>query len=237
MPHSAARLTSRNRLLAALPRLEYERLRPNMELVHLPKGKVIYEAGDSVRQAYFLTQGMVSLLSTTDEGQTVEVAMVGDEGMVGIPAVLSANPTPYKVQVQIPADAMRLSGASLKEEFDRCGQLQRLLLRFIHMLLTQVSQSAVCNHYHTVEERLCRWLLITCDRVRSDTFHLTQESIAQMLGAPRTSVSEAAGAMQKLGLIGYSRGRILILDRKGLEAAACECYRIITDQIAHLIAA
>jgi CRP-like cAMP-binding protein len=226
-----------NRLLAALRPDEYERLRQRFEPTHLPKGRVIYEAGDVVRHVYFLTGGVASHLSSTAGGATVEMAMVGSEGFLGVPAVLQANISPHQVIVQIRGGALRLRAGLLRDEFERCGRLRELLLRYTHALLAQVSQSAVCNRFHTVEERLCRWLLVTRDRVRSDAFDLTQEFLSYMLGVPRTSVTAVASALRRAGLIRYSRRRILITDRTGLEAASCECYRVISDEMSRYLAA
>jgi len=216
-----------NRLLAALPREEYERLRPHLERVPLPKGKVIYESGDRVRYAYFLTSGMLSLLSSARDGSTVEVALVGVEGMAGLPAVLRVERSPYRVMAQIRGEALRITARRIREAFDDSPVLRDLLLRYAHSLLTQVSQSALCNRFHTVDERLCRWLLVTRDRAGSDSFELTQEFLSHMLGAPRTSVTTAAATLRRAGLIRYSRGRITVTDLAGLEAASCECYQMV----------
>ena len=225
-----------NRLLASLPREEYERLRPNLETVHLPHGKILYHAGDIVRYAYFINDGQVSMLSITEEGETIEVAMVGNEGAIGIPVILRSNKTPYEVMVQIPVkSAMRVKAEVLRNEFDRGGKFQDLMLRYTHVLLTQISQSAVCNRFHTSEQRLARWLLIANDLVKADVFMLTHEFIAHMLGTPRTGVTMAAGALQKAGLITYSRGKITVLDRGGLEDASCECYKIIREEFDHFL--
>lgn len=226
-----------NRILAALPRAEYERLSPHLERVHLPQGKVLWEAGDLVRRAYFITAGMVSLLSITEDGETTEVAMVGSEGMVGVPIILRVEISPYRSMVQIPGEAMSIRADRLRAEFDRNPRLEDLLLKYTHALLTQVSQSAVCNRFHTVEARLCRWLLVTRDRVRSDSFKLTQEFIAHMLGTPRTVVTAAANKLQDAGLIRYKRGHITILNLRGLEGAACECYGVVINEISHFFAA
>jgi CRP-like cAMP-binding protein len=225
-----------NRLLSSLPHAEYEHLLPKLEQVHMPKGKILYHAGDTVRHAYFIDSGMVSLLSTTAEGATVEVGMVGSEGAVGLPVILRTNKTPYQVMVQIAVgSAWRIKSDVLRDEFDRGGKLQDLLLRYTHVLLTQISQSAVCNRFHSSEERLGRWLLITNDLVKEDTFLLTHELIAHMLGTPRTGVTMAAGALQREGLIRYSRGKITILDRPALESAACECYQVIKEGFDHFL--
>ena len=213
-----------NRLLAALPRMEFERLIPHLERVHLPRGKILFEAGDHIRYAHFPINGVISLLCTTENGETVEVAMVGNEGMLGLPIILRIGITLHRSMVHVPSDALRISSDVLKMEFNRNDQLQDLLLRFTHATLTQVSQSVVCNRFHTVEARLSRWLLITSDRVKEETFYLTQEFISQMLGTPRTVVTVAANKLQDAGCIRYRRGRITILDRQGLGSIACGCY-------------
>lgn len=234
---SPSRFLAGNQLLAALNRHECEDLLPNLKLTHLSKNKILYEAGDMVRHAYFLKGGMVSLLSTTESGATVEVAMVGNEGMIGVPIILRTNVSPYRIMVQIPGDVMRIQADVLREKFNWGGQLQDLMLRYTHTLLTQINQSAVCNRFHTLDQRLCRWLLISRDRVKSDVLPLTQEFLSHMLGSPRTAVTMVAGQLQKARLIRYSRGRIRLLDPEGLESASCECYRIVRDEIRHFLAA
>lgn len=229
--------TFENRILAALPREEYERISTNLELVRLTQGKILYDADDVTQYAYFPKGGMVSLISMTEDGRTTEVGMIGNEGIVGIPVVLRVRRAPYQVMVQLPANALRIRGEILREEFNRGGKLQDLLLRYTHTLLTQISQSAACNRFHTVEKRLCRWLLVSRDRVQTDTLHLTQEFLSHMLGVPRTSVTMIAGTLQTDGLISYHRGKITILDRRGLNAASCECYRLVRDEIRHFLAA
>jgi CRP-like cAMP-binding protein len=180
---------------------------------------------------------MLSLLSITEEGRTIEVGMIGNEGMTGVPVILRSGKAPYEVMVQLAGNALRIRGDALREAFNRGGTLQDLLLRYTHSLLIQVAQSAACNRFHTVEERLCRWLLVSRDRVQTDTIQLTQEFISHMLGVPRTSVTMIAGALQKEGLIKYSRGKITLLDRRGLEAASCECYRRVQEGIGQLLIA
>lgn len=226
-----------NRLLAALPRPDYERLMPYLERVHLPRGRVLFEAGDLIHHAHFPMNGVISLLGMTENGETVEVAMVGTEGMLGIPIVLRVGITLYRSMVHIPADALRIRSDVLQMEFNQNGKLQDLLLRFTHSLLAQVSQSAICNRFHTVDARLGRWLLVIDDRVRTGTFYLTQEFISHMLGTPRTVVTVAANKLQDAGFIHYRRGKITILDRQGLESAACECYRVVTNEISRFVAA
>jgi len=177
------------------------------------------------------------LLAVTQGGATVEIAMVGNEGMLGIPVVLGARKAPYRILVQMPGDAMRIKAEVIRAEFKRGGELQNLLLSYTHALITQISQSAVCNRFHTMERRLSRWLLIAHDRVDGDTFHLTQEIISYMMGAPRTGVTMAANTLQDAGLISYKRGKITIIDRNGLEETACECYRIVAETLEHFLTA
>lgn len=226
-----------NRILSALPRLEYARLSSHIEVIRLPQGKTLYQAGGIIKYAYFLQSGMASLLSVTEDGAAVEVGMVGNEGMVGLPSILRINSSPYQVVVQLPAYAARLRADVLRAEFDRGQQLQDLLLRYMHVLLTQISQSAACNRFHTMKARLCRWLLVSRDRAQTDTLHLTHEFLSQMIGAPRTRVTMAASDLQKAKLIRYNRGKIQILDRQGLESSSCECYRIVREDIKHFMAA
>ena len=226
-----------NRILAALPRAEYQALAPHLERVHLPQGKVLYEVGDRVTRAYFVTRGMVSLLSITEDGGTTEVAMVGKEGVVGLPIILRVGAAPYRSMVQITGDALSMKADVMREGFSRGARFQDLLLRYTHALLTQVSQSAVCNRFHTTEARLSRWLLVTRNRVESDSFRLTQELISHMLGTPRTVVTVAANKLQDAGLIRYKRGHITILDPRMLEAAACECYAVVIKEVSHFFVA
>lgn len=227
----------RNRILAALTREEYGRLVPELAPVRLPRGRVIWEAGDNAQYAYFLMGGMVSLISVTGEGDGVEVGMIGDEGLAGISALLGFNAIPYRVVVQLPAAAMRIGVGPLRREFARGGRLQELLLRYLHTLLTQVSQSASCIRFHTTDERLARWLLTTRERARSDTLHLTQAFLSQMVGVPRTSVTAVAVKLQRAGLIRYRRGVITVVDRRGLERASCECYGVISEGLSRYLAA
>jgi len=232
MPPILSRETkSANRLLSALPDEEYERLVPQGELVHLEKGEIIYMAGDRIEQIYFPLSGMFSLLSTTESGATTEVAMVGSEGIVGLPIFMNIEKSPYEVMIQMTADAVRIETGKVREEFKRGGRLHDLVLQYTHILITQISQSAVCNRFHSVEKRLCRWLLIARDRINSNTIDLTQEIIAHMLGIPRTGVTMAAGTLQRAGLISYSRGKIVIQDLPKLRAASCECYENIKGEV------
>jgi len=228
---------SGNGLLSALPSAEYERLSPHLELVRLTPGKILCNVGDIVRHAYFPKDGMVSLISMTEDGRTIEVAMIGNEGMTGIPIILRSNVAPYQVMVQLAGNALRIRAGALREEFNQAGKLQDLLLRYTHSLLIQVAQSTACNRFHTVEERLCRWLLVSHDHVQTDTIQLTQEFLSYMLGVPRTSVTMIAVALQKEGLIRYNRGRIMILNRRSLESAACECYRRVREGSSNFLVA
>ncbi|HEX8686148.1 MAG TPA: Crp/Fnr family transcriptional regulator [Pyrinomonadaceae bacterium] len=229
-------LSTRNEMLSRLPRPDYERLRPRLELVRLPRGRVVYGAGDTLRHIYFITGGMVSLLATTLDGHTVEVAMVGSEGAVGALSLLRINVVPYQVEAQLPVTALRLSLAAPAAECERGGHLHDLLLRYLHTLFTQITQSALCNRYHTIEQRLCRWLLVGRDRALTDHLALTQASLAHMIGSQRTGVTAAAAALQRRGLINYRRGKIKLLDGPGLEARSCECYGVTAREIEQYLA-
>lgn len=221
------KIRGNNRLLRSLPAEDYERLLPHLEPVSLRLGKVLYEPGESLSHAYFITSGVVCLLSSTLSGETIEVGMIGNEGMLGVPVLFGSDDVPYQVRVQVSGTALRVSLNTLKQEFRRGGPLHDLVLRFAHAMDVQFTQSGVCNHFHRIEERLCRWLLILHDYSETDTVQMTQELIASMLGVRRTGVSLVAGRLQSAGLIRYRRGRITILNRAGLEASACECYSII----------
>lgn len=227
----------RNTILSSLPRDEYQRLLPRLKPVHIPPGRVLWDVGDQIDAAYFPLDGMISLLSTSEDGSTIEVGMISSEGLAGISALLRLRTAPYRLMAQLPTNALKIRIDALADEFSRGGRLQDALLRYTHTLLTQVSQSAACNRFHSTEERLCRWLLISRDRVKSDTVPLTQEFISHMLGVPRTSVTMIACKLQRMGLIRYSRGRIRILDGRGLENHSCECYRIVTEEFTRYLAA
>ena len=228
-------LAVRNRILAALPHEEFARLLPHLESVYLQKGEIVYLTGDHIQFTYFLVSGLFSFLFTTETGSTIEVAMVGNEGIVGVPVILRNRVIPYEVTVQFATEAFKIRAEALEEEFDRGETLHDLVLRYLNVLLAQISQSCICNRFHTIEQTLSRWLLLVQDRVDSDSLSLTQESISHILGVPRTAVTMAAGDLQRAGLISYSRGKIFILDRKGLEANSCECYRIIRDELQHFL--
>jgi CRP-like cAMP-binding protein len=220
-----------NKILAALPRAEYERLLPHLEQVHLPQGKLLYDAGDTIKYAHFPLGGMISLLSITQDGETLEVAMVGNEGVAGAVLALKSDVAPYRMMVQLTTDAMRINAGALKRELLRGSRLEELMLTYLHSVLVHVSQSAVCARFHTVEKRLCRWLLVARDRVHGNTVELTQEIISHMLGTPRPVVTTAAGILQDSGIIRYRRGKITILDPKKLMESACECYAIVEKDL------
>jgi CRP-like cAMP-binding protein len=219
-----------NRLLSALPADERARLVPRLDRVKLPLGQVIYEPAGHLGHMYFPTTAVVSLLYTMENGVTAEMGLAGNDGVVGIALFLGGDTTPNRAVVQIGGTAYRMAADLLRQQFAQGGSLQYLLLRYTQALITQISQTAVCNRLHSVEQRLCRWLLLCRDRVESDELHMTQEFISNMLGGRRESVTVSAGRLQDAGLIRYSRGNIRILDRAALEAAACECYRIVKDE-------
>jgi CRP-like cAMP-binding protein len=228
-------LVLQNRILAALPYEEFARLGPHLESVHLEKGEIVYLTGDDIQYGYFLISGLLSFLSTTETGSTIEVAMVGNEGIVGLPVLLRNRITPYEVTVPFLTEAFKIRAGALQEEFDRGETLHELVLRYLNVLIAQIAQSSICHRFHTLEETLSRWLLTVQDRVNSDSLNLTQEIISHALGVPRTAVTMAAGELQRAGLIRYSRGKIFILDRTGLEANSCECYRIVRDELHHFL--
>jgi CRP-like cAMP-binding protein len=232
---ASTRLVMRNRILAALPHEEFTRLQPHLKSVHLEKGEVVYLTGDDIQYLYFPNSGLLSLLSTTETGATIEVAMVGNEGAVGLPAILRNPMISYEVTVQLTTEAFKISTSVLQQEFDKGETLHEFVLRYLNVLIAQISQSSICNRFHTLDEKLSRWLLMVQDRVNSDNLNLTQETISHTLGVPRTAVTVAAGALQRAGIIRYSRGKIFILDRARLEAKSCECYRIIRDELGHFL--
>lgn len=230
MPTTKRAAPVANRLLAALPKKEYQRLLPELEPFPLAFGDILYEPGDIIGHVYFPDNGIISLLSRVESQKVLEVGIVGNEGVAGLPVVLGVRASVNRGLVQSAGTAMRMKAAALRREFKRDGALQRLLHRYLHSLLTQISQSAVCNRFHTADARLARWLLMTHDRVESDEFRLTQEFLSNMLGVRREAVSKAAGPLQKRGFVNYSRGHITVLNRAGLEATACQCYRVIKDE-------
>jgi CRP-like cAMP-binding protein len=235
VPPNGQRLAG-NRLLRELPKESYQRLLPQLQTVPLRLGEILCEAGEPLSYGWFITRGVASLLSTTFGGDTVEVGMIGNEGLVGLPILPKSNHLPYRVLIQLEGEAQRVPMDVLQREFNAHGPLHDLLLRYICALMVQFTQSGVCNHFHTIEERFCRWLLILHDYASSDTVNLTQELAASMLGVRRTGVSLVAGRLQFAGLISYRRGRITILNREGIEASACECYDVVRKKYDQLLA-
>ncbi|MCC4117187.1 Crp/Fnr family transcriptional regulator [Aromatoleum toluclasticum] len=229
-----------NRLLAALPDDEYTRLVPQLELVSLSLGDVLYEPGIQMHHVYFPTDSIASLMCVMENGAAAEIAVVGNEGIIGVSLFMGGETTPSRAVVQSAGYAYRLAGDRLKEEFDRVGgrrsgAVHDLLLRYTQALLTQMAQTAVCNRHHTLDQQLCRWLLLSLDRLPVQELLMTQELIANMLGVRREGVTEAAGNLQKAGLIEYRRGHITVLDRVGLEARSCECYAVVRDEFRRLL--
>ncbi|HWJ04434.1 MAG TPA: Crp/Fnr family transcriptional regulator [Steroidobacteraceae bacterium] len=224
----------RNLLLGALSPDERERIYPHLKPVLLPLGKALYESGDVQRFVYFPTTAIVSLLHVIESGASAEVAVVGNEGVIGIALFMGGETTPSRAIVQSAGYAYRLIGQRLKDEFHRSGGMQILLLRYTQALITQMAQTAVCNRHHSVDQQLCRWLLLSLDRLASNELIMTQELIANMLGVRREGVTEAAGRLQRFGVINYSRGRITVVDRPQLERLCCECYGVVkreTDRL------
>ncbi|MFK3971506.1 Crp/Fnr family transcriptional regulator [Pseudomonas sp. NPDC087358] len=227
---------SDNHLLAALPADDLRRLTPHLEQVSLALGDVLYEPGDTLRHVYFPTDVIVSLLHVTENGSSAEIAVVGNEGLIGIALFMGGESTSSRAVVQSAGVAFRLPGQRLKTEFNRHGDLLLLMLRYTQALITQMSQTALCNRHHTIDQQLCRWLLLSLDRLHGNKLNMTQELIANMLGVRREGVTEAAGKLQRQGVIEYSRGQITVLDRPRLERLSCECYLVVkteTDRLLH----
>jgi len=224
-----------NHLLAAVPAADYKRLLPHLELLPLPLGLAIYESGKEQGYVYFPANSIVSLLYVMQDGSSAEIAVVGNEGVVGIALFMGGETTPSRAVVQSAGYAYRLKASVLKGEFERGGPLQHLLLRYTQALITQMAQTAVCNRHHAVEQQLCRWLLLSLDRLPSNELTMTQELIANMLGVRREGVTEAAGKLQAAGVINYSRGKITVLDRAKLEAQVCECYAVVKREYERLL--
>jgi len=223
-----------NRLLARLPPEEYQRLLPRLQLVPLAFKHVLYEARSHIDFAYFPNQGVVSALTVMKDGRAIEVATIGDEGMVCLPLLVGAKTTANRVIVQVPGEALRMAEDLLREEVSRDSPLRRLLILYHTAFLTQISQAVACNGLHSVHQRCCRWLLMTQDRAHSDVFPMTHEFLAEMLGVRRSTVSEVLEPFQEEGLIRYSRGKCTVLDRKGLKAGSCECYQRINEEFVRL---
>jgi CRP-like cAMP-binding protein len=230
-PHSP----SQNHLLAALPAAEFGRLSAHLELVPLLLGDAVYEPGGQMRHVYFPTTAIVSLLYVLESGASAEIAGVGNEGVVGISLFMGGNSTPSSAVVQTAGHAYRLKAELLKNEFNRFGPTMDLLLRYTQGLITQMAQTAACNRHHSIEQQLCRWLLLTLDRSSADEFVMTQELIASALGVRRESITEIAGNLQRAGFIRYRRGHIAVLERSGLEAGACECYAVVKKELRRLL--
>jgi CRP-like cAMP-binding protein len=232
MPTHAAQ---QNHLLAALPAEVQERLFPHLEAAPLQLGKVLYESGDTLRHVYFPTDSIVSLLYVMASGASAEISVVGNEGLIGVALFMGGESTPSRAIVQSAGSSYRLLGQRLKEEFNRHSELQILLLRYTQALITQMSQTAVCNRHHSIDQQLCRWLLLSLDRLPSNRLTMTQELIANMLGVRREGVTDAASKLQQLGVIEYSRGQITVLDRPKLESLSCECYGVVKRETDRLL--
>lgn len=224
-----------NHLLASLPESARARIYPHLIPVQLPLGEILYESGDRLDYAYFPTTSIISLLYVMENGASAEIAVVGNEGVLGIALYMGGESTPSRAIVQSAGCGFRLKAQLIQDEFDRAGPLMHLLLKYTQALITQMSQTAVCNRHHSVHQQLCRWLLMSLDRLPSNELTMTQELIANMLGVRREGVTEAAGKLQGDGLILYKRGRITVLDRPGLEAQACECYQVVKKEYDRLL--
>ena len=232
---SAAHDPRQNHLLAALPPSDFDRLQAGLKLVSLPLGDVLYESGSQLRYVYFPTNAIVSLLYLMADGASAEIAVVGNEGIIGVSLFMGGETTPSRAVVQSAGHAYQLPGNSLKEEFNHGSAMQHLLLRYTQALITQMAQTAVCNRHHSLDQQLCRWLLLSLDRLSGKDLIMTQELIANMLGVRREGVTEAAGNLQAAGLIKYSRGHITVVDRAGLEARTCECYAVVKKESDRLL--
>ena len=224
-----------NQLLAALPPNDYERLLPDLEPVAMPLGWVVYESGSPMGHLYFPTTCIVSMLYVMESGASAEIAIAGNEGLVGVSLFMGGESTPSRAVVQSAGEGYRIRGSVVKKEFARGGALQHLALRYTQALITQMAQTAVCNRHHSVDQQLCRWLLLSLDRLTGNELKMTQELIANMLGVRREGVTAAAGHLQAAGMIHYSRGHITVLDRKKLEKRVCECYRVVKLEFERLL--
>jgi CRP-like cAMP-binding protein len=226
---------NQNHLLAALPTLEFDRLFPNLELVQLRLGDVLHESGGKLHYAYFPTTAIISLHYLLENGGSSEIAGIGNEGILGVNVLMGGNTTPSRAVIQTAGFAYRLKASVLMEEFQLGGAVMRLLLRYTQALITQMAQTAVCNRHHSVDQQLCRWLLLTLDRSSGNELTMTQELIARMLGVRREGVTEAAGKLQHQGIISYRRGHITVLNRNGLEQQVCECYAVVRTEVKRLL--
>lgn len=224
-----------NRILNALPRADYDRLAPHLQPVQLSLGDILYHPDESLTYVYFPRHGTVSVIALLADGKSVEVGMVGNEGLFGLSALLGSNTVPLEALVQLPGDALRIRADLLKREFNQCGSLQDLILHYTQAFIIQIAQTAACNGTHSIEGRLARWLLMCQDRARSDELPLTHEFMSNMLGIRRSGVTEAAGNLQSAGLIKYHRGHVTVIDREGLQAKACECYEIVRREFGRLL--
>src|SRR5262249_10539 len=224
-----------NDLLAKLPKSELERLTAHLRLIEVAKEQILYNSGERIKHIYFPEDSLISLMARTEETQFLEVSAAGSNGIIGIPAILRAPGTPFRAIVQLPGKVWRIRAEVLKAEFDRCEKLQDVLLRYLQVFITQLSQSAVCNRFHKIEERFSRWLLACRYGIKKDELHLTHQAIALLLGVPRTLITMTANKLQRAGIINYQRGRITILDQEGLEEVACECHRIVKGESAKLL--
>jgi CRP-like cAMP-binding protein len=233
--HRRIHVPGENRLLATLPRRDYKRLLPDLEKVSLPLREILYEADGPIPHVFFPLHGVVSLVIMVEGGISLEVGTIGNEGMVGTPVFLGSERSPTRAISQVAGEALRMETTFFQEEMKRGGPLHGLVQRFTQAMINQISQSTVCNHRHSVLKRMCRWLLMSHDRVGADEFHLTQEFLAQMLGVRRPTVTAVARKLQLDGLIAYHRGQLTILDRKGLEAASCECYEVVAKELDRLL--
>ena len=225
-----------NRLLAALPEAEWQHIAPQLEPVDMPLGHVLYESGRTMSYVYFPVDAIVSLLYVMENGASAEIAVVGHDGVVGIALFMGGESTPSRAVVQSAGQGFRLSAQLIKSEFERAGPVMHLLLRYTQALITQMAQTAVCNRHQSLDQQLCRWLLLSLDRLEGSELLMTQELIANMLGVRREGVTEGALKLQKAGLIRYSRGHIAVLDRKGLERRTCECYAVVKNEYDRLLA-
>lgn len=228
---SNSQTLNRNQILAALPRPQYSLLFASLQMVNLARGAILYDLADPIRSGLFIVNGLVSFLATTEDGASTQVGVVGDEGLVGVSLILGISKAPHQAVVQIPGLALRIRSEVLLDAFGRAGPLQEILLRYLHSLICQISQSGACNRFHSLEQRLCRWLLLAQDRLQRDDLPLTQEALARMLGATRTNVTTVAFALKQAGLVQYRHGQIQISSRAGLEKRCCECYRVITEEM------